>query len=142
MKKTGLIFSIIITLFSCQDGDDAALFNNTNETRIKINVPNSYDFDRLSIPVRVTFYDNPKYSGAIACSKSLLMFEEREGNKKTPKTSISKTFLNLLEPGEYYAFAYIDMNNNAKHDVNEPKKEFKKKVRVLKESRRTLSFKF
>ena len=142
MKKTGLIFSIIIILFSCQDGDDAALFNNTNETVIKVNVPNSYSFDRLSIPVRVTFYDNPNYSGAITCTKSLMMFEETEENKKIPKTSTSRTFYDLLEPGEYYAFAYIDMNNNAKHDSNEPKKEFKKKVRALKESRRTLSFKF
>jgi hypothetical protein len=142
MKKIGLIISLIVILFSCQDGDDAAFFNNTNETVIKINVPNSFRFDRLSIPVRVTFYDNPDYSGAITCTESLMMFEETEDNKKIPKTSISATFFNLLEPGDYYAFAYIDMNNNAMHDKNEPKKEFKKKVRTLKESRRTLSFNF
>ena len=142
MKKIGLILSVIIILFSCQDGDDAAFFNNTNETIIKINVSNSFDFDRLRIPVRVTFYDNPNYSGAITCTKSIMMFEETEENKKIPKTSISRTFYDLLEPGEYYAFAYIDMNNNAKHDPNEPKKKFKKKIRALKESRRTLSFKF
>ena len=50
--------------------------------------------------------------------------------------------MGYVMPGEYYAFAYIDMNNNQKHDPNEPKKKFKKKIRALKESRRTLSFKF
>ncbi len=142
MIKTALIISVIAVLVGCQDGDDAAFFNNTNETVVEINVPNSFRFDRLSIPVRVTFYDNPNYSGAITCTESLMLIEETEDNKKIPKTSISTTFLNLLEPGDYYAFAYIDMNNNGIYDTNEPKKKFKKKIRTLKESRRTLRFNF
>jgi len=149
MKKTGIILSAIIILFSCQDrqdGDDAAVFNNTNETVIEINVPNSFSFDRLNIPVRVNFYDNPNYSGAITCSRSLMMTKsetDEDGKSiKIPTTSASSMSYDLLEPGDYYAFAYLDMNKNSKYDSNEPKKEIENKIHVLKESRRTLKFNF
>ena len=142
MKKTVLILGSLIILLGCQDGDDAAFFNNTNETVINVNVPNSIKFDRLNIPVIVNFYDNPEYSGAMTCSRSVMMYEENDQNKKKEITSTSMTHLDLLEIGDYYAFAYIDYNNNSEYDSNEPKKEFKEKIHTLKESRRTVKFNF
>jgi hypothetical protein len=155
------ILSLAIFLFSCQDGDDASLFNNTNETVFAVNIPMSYNFDRLTTPVAVQFYDNAQFKGNAVKSVNIYMVEKDDkehdftgDNQKpyiraqeNPSAEYNSTHLNLLKEGNYYVFCFIDLNKNGTREQNEPieyfaSKEDPKKIRVLKESRRTITFDF
>ena len=144
MKKY-LFFTLLFT--ACQDGDDAAFLNNTNETVFAINIPMTYSFDRFTTPVVVQFYDNDKFKGDPLKSESLYMIKRDDNDKEKAIDDYNITHLNLLKEGNYYALCFIDLNKNGKRESNEPieyftSRESPKKIRVLKESRRTISFDF
>lgn len=147
IMKNLFIPLLAIFVFSCKDGDDAALFNNTNETVFDINIPMSYSFDRRTTPVVVAFYGNKEFKGKPAKSENLYMVEKDENEKEKVVEDYNTTHLNLLKEGNYFALCFIDLNKNGRRESNEPieyftSKEHPKKIRVLKESRRTISFDF
>jgi hypothetical protein len=146
MKNLFIPF-LALLVFSCKDGDDAALFNNTNETVFDINIPMSYSFDRRTTPVVVAFYDNDEFKGKPVKSENLYMVEIDENDKEKVVEDYNTTHLNLLKEGNYFAYCFIDLNKNGRRENNEPieyftSREHPKKIRVLKESRRTISFDF
>jgi hypothetical protein len=146
MKYFQLIF-LLFSLSACQDGDDASFLNNTNETVFVVNIPMSYVFDRQNTPVVVEFFDNNKFKGQAMKIENLFMLERDENDKVKPVEEYHMTYLNLLKQGNYYARCFIDLNKNGRQDRNEPisyfySKDNPKKIRVLKESRRTISFDF
>ena len=98
------ILSLAIFLFSCQDGDDASLFNNTNETVFAVNIPMSYNFDRLTTPVAVQFYDNAQFKGNAVKSVNIYMVEKDDKEQENPSAEYNSTHLNLLKEGNYFAF--------------------------------------
>lgn len=143
-----LIPFVALTLLSCKDGDDAAFFNNTNEMVVNVDIPLSYEFDRLSIPVIVEYFDNKTFKGKAAGTQSIDMFRENETNEKVISETSGNTAYNLLDSGAYYAHCFIDLNRNGEKNNEEPFMVFNnndgtpKEVKVMKESRRTLDFDF
>jgi hypothetical protein len=137
-----------LTLISCKDGDDAAFFNNTNEMVVNVDIPLSYEFDRLTIPVIVEYFDNNSFKGKAAGTQSVNMFKENEANEKVISETSGITSYNLLDSGAYYAHCFIDLNKNGEKNKEEPFMVFNnndgtpKEVKVMKESRRTLDFDF
>lgn len=143
-----LIPFVALTILSCQDGDDAAFFNNTNEMVVNVTIPLSYDFDRLRTPVIVEYFDNITLKGKAKGVQSVDMFRENEANEKVISESSGTTAYNLLDSGSYYAHCFIDLNSNGEKNNEEPFMIFNnndgkpKEVKVMKESRRTLDFDF
>jgi len=141
------ISAMLLSIFSCKDGDESRRTNNTNETVFEINIPMSIPFDRTTTPVVVEFYDNKEFKGKPSESQNFYMVEKDENDKEKVIVEYNSTSINLLEEGNYFALCFIDLNKNGSRENNEPieyfaSRENPEKIRVLKESRRTIKFYF
>jgi len=151
MKKfssISIIFVISLVLWSCQEGKDASLLNNMNELVITgVNKAN-FEFDHLSIEMLTYLYNNPELSGIPENRLSQLFCKKNDQDSLVAVNQISVGYIDIVVPGDYYAYAFIDLNGNSEVDANEPYKEWldeqgnPKMIEVTEESRWVLLFEF
>ena len=58
-----LFSTILICLFSCQEGMDASLLNNMNELVITGKNSGNFEFGQMSIEMLTHLYNNSEFSG-------------------------------------------------------------------------------
>jgi hypothetical protein len=130
------------------EGEDASLLNNMNELIVTgVNKAN-FEFDHFENEMLTHLYNNPDFSGVPENRLSQLFVKQNDQDSLVAVNQVSVTYVDIVVPGDYYAYAFIDLNNNSEVDINEPYKEWldemgdPKVIEVKEESRWVLLFEF
>jgi hypothetical protein len=133
---------------SCQEGEDASLLNNMNELIITGVNKGNFEFDHLSTEMITHLYNNSEFSGVPENRMSHLFAKNNDQDSLVAVNQISVNYIDIVAPGDYYAYSFIDLNANSEVDVNEPYEEWlddqgnRKVIPVKEESRWVLLFEF
>ncbi|MBN1407967.1 MAG: hypothetical protein JW956_09265 [Calditrichaceae bacterium] len=151
MEKIFLIslFFIIICLNSCEEeGIDAAFFDTINELIITGKNKGNFKFQNDSTEMIVNFYTNSSFMNDYKESLSLSFIKTNKSGNRVPVDEVSVNFLEVLSPGDYYAYSFIDLNHNYYLDKDEPYDEWSnesgvpKVIQVTERSRWKIVFEF
>jgi hypothetical protein len=151
MKKIIISFLIFVIPFfvnNCTQGTDASLLNNVNELVITGKNTNNYIFDHMTVEMAIHIYDNNDFTGVPQKRLSVKFTDIDNNNIEVAVNEQTVSFLKAISPGDYYAYAFIDINRNSKMDVGEPfdvwlnNQNTPKVIKVREESRWEILFKF
>ena len=143
-----LFFIISFSFYSCTEGPDASLFNNMNELIITGKNKGNFDFDHMSIEMITHLYDNSNFDGVPEKRLTLMFTETNQQDSLVAVDEITVNFIDFVSPGNYYAYAFIDLNSNSDLDANEPfdvwldDKGKPKVIEITEESRWKIIFEF
>jgi len=143
-----LFFIFFIGFWSCNEGLDASLFNNVNELEITGKNSGNYEFNHLSTDMVIYFHNNLSFDGIPEKRLSMKFTDIDENNKTISVNEKTTSFFDAMSPGDYYAYSFIDFNQNSKLDSGEPydiwqnSQGYPKMIQVREESRWELLFVF
>ncbi len=143
-----LCLVISIGFWSCTEGPDAALFNNLNELIITGRNQGNFDFDHMSREMLTHLYDNPGFTGVPEKRLSLMFTEKNQQDSLVAVDEKTVNFMGIVSPGNFYAYAFIDLNRNSELDAHEPYDIWlnddgsPKMIEVTEESRWKILFEF
>lgn len=143
-----LIFVLSFLLNTCNQGTDASLLNNVNELVITGKNKNNYNFDHLTVEMIIDIYDNREFSGIPQKKLYMRLTTNDPQNNEIAVNEKTTNFLNAISPGDYFAYAFIDLNRNSQLDIAEPydvwlnNQNFPKTIPVREESRWEILFEF